>query len=162
MNIAARHNPFLEGNFAPLSGEDDFAALRVTGEIPKDLAGSFYRNGPNPQFEPRDPAHHWFAGDGMIHAFSFDRSNVSYRNRFVRTPKWELEHEARRSLFGTFGNPMTSDPSVMGKDSGVANTNVVWHAGKLLALEEGHQPFELEPRTLKPRGYLNYAGNAHR
>jgi len=31
---------------------------------------------------------------------------------------------------------------------GVANTNIVWHAGKLLALEEGHAPFELDPVTL--------------
>jgi carotenoid cleavage dioxygenase-like enzyme len=162
MNIATRHNPFLEGNFAPVTGEDDFTALRVTGEIPKDLAGTFYRNGPNPQFEPRDPAHHWFAGDGMIHAFSFDSGKVSYRNRFVRTPKWELEHEAGRSMFGTFGNPMTSDPSVIGKESGVANTNIVWHAGKLLALEEGHQPFALEPHTLKSLGYVPYAGSAQR
>src|SRR5207237_1043785 len=115
MNIAARHNPFLEGNFAPV-GEDDFSNLAVTGEIPVGLAGTFYRNGPNPQFEPRDPHHHWFAGDGMIHAFSFADGKVSYRNRFVRTPKWQLEHEAGQSMFGTFGNPMTSDPAVIGKD----------------------------------------------
>ena len=35
---------------------------------------------------------------------------------------------------------MTTDPSVIGKDGGVANTNIVWHAGKLLALEEAHLP----------------------
>ena len=42
------------------------------------------------------------------------------------------------ALWGAFGNPATTDPSVLGKDSGgVANTNIVFHAGKLLALEEG-------------------------
>ena len=162
MNIAVRQNPFLEGNFAPVRSEDDFAELAVTGQIPGELAGTFYRNGPNPQFAPRDANHHWFAGDGMVHAFTFAGGKVSYRNRFVRTPKWTLEHEAGQALFGTFGNPITSDASVVGKDSGVANTNIVWHAGKLLALEEGHQPFELEPGTLKPRGYLDYAGNHRR
>ena len=40
---------------------------------------------------------------------------------------------------------MTTDPSVIGQDGGVANTNIVWHAGRLLALEEGHKPFELDP-----------------
>src|ERR1700722_14329586 len=162
MNAAARVNPYLAGNFAPVRSEDDFSDLPAKGEIPRELAGVLFRNGPNPQFEPRDPAHHWFAGDGMIHAFSFDSGKVSYRNRFVRTPKWELEHEARRSMFGTFGNPMTSDPSVIGKESCVANTNIVWHAGKLLALEEGHQPFALEPHTLKSLGYVPYAGTAQR
>jgi carotenoid cleavage dioxygenase len=144
-------NTYLSGNFAPVRSEDDFQ-LEVTGEIPAGLAGAFYRNGPNPQFEPRD-TYHWFSGDGMIHGFYVEDGKVRYRNRYVRTPKFEVEREAGHSLFGTFGNPMTTDPSVMGKDSGVANTNIVWHAGKLLALEEGHAPFELNPTTLEPVGY---------
>ncbi len=98
----------------------------------------------------------------MLHAFFVADGKVSYRNRYMHTPKYELEHEAGRSLFGTFGNPLTTDPSVVGKDSGVANTNVVWHAGKLLALEEGHQPLEVDPVTLATRGYLDYAGKANR
>jgi carotenoid cleavage dioxygenase len=162
MNAPARINPFLSGNYAPVRSEDDFADLAVTGEIPRELAGRLYRTGPNPQFDPRDPNYHWFAGDGMLHAFHVENGKVSYRNRWVRTPKWELEHEAGKAMFGTFGNPMTSDPSTIGKDSGVANTNILYHAGKLLALEEGHQPFEVDARTLGPKGYLTYAGNANR
>jgi carotenoid cleavage dioxygenase len=57
---------------------------------------------------------------------------------------------------------LTSDPSVFEKDGGVANTNIVWHARRLLALEEGHQPFELDPQSLAPRGYIPYAGRANR
>jgi carotenoid cleavage dioxygenase len=155
-------NPYLAGNFAPVRSEDDFADLKVTGEIPKGLAGTFYRNGPNPQFEPRDANYHWFAGDGMIHAFTVADGKASYRNRYVHTPKWELERAAGQALFGTFGNPMTSDASVIGKDSGLANTNIVWHGGRLLALEEGHQPFELDPVSLEARGYRDYAGQAKR
>ncbi|HXC56715.1 MAG TPA: carotenoid oxygenase family protein [Rhizomicrobium sp.] len=162
MNAPARINPYLTGNFAPIGSEDDFASLKIGGEIPQDLRGAFYRNGPNPQFPPRDPNHHWFAGDGMLHAFFVADGKVSYKNRYVRTPKWAQEHDAGKSLFGTFGNPMTTEPSVVGEDSGVANTNVVWHAGRLLALEEGHQPFEVDPATLAPRGYLDYAGTANR
>jgi carotenoid cleavage dioxygenase len=146
-------NPYLAGNFAPVRSEDDYE-LEVTGEIPAGLAGAFYRNGPNPQFEPRD-AYHWFSGDGMIHGFFVEDGKVRYRNRYVRTPKWETEHAAGRSLFGVFGNPITTDPSVMGQDSGVANTNVVWHAGRLLALEEGHAPFEIDPVTLESIGYVD-------
>ena len=136
-------NPFLTGNYGPVRSEDDFD-LPVTGEIPAALAGAFYRNGPNPQFDP-GPGYHWFGGDGMIHAFFVEGGKVRYRNRWVRTPKWEVEHAAGRRLFGTFGNPMESDPSVIGMDSGVANTNIVWHAGRLLALEEGHAPIRARP-----------------
>ncbi|MHB8528076.1 MAG: carotenoid oxygenase family protein [Caulobacteraceae bacterium] len=145
-------NPYLTGNFAPVRSEDDFV-LEVRGEIPPAMAGCFYRNGPNPQFDPRD-SYHWFAGDGMIHAFFVEDGKVRYRNRWVRTPKWLAENAAGRALFGTFGNPMTSDPSVVGKDGGVANTNILWHGGRLMALEEGHEPTELDPRTLETRGYL--------
>ncbi len=162
MNAPARINPYLSGNFAPVRSENDFADLPVKGELPRELVGHLYRTGPNPQFDPRDANYHWFAGDGMLHAFHLKDGKVSYRNRYVRTPKWELEHKAGKALFGAFGNPMTTDPSVMGQDSGVANTNILFHAGRLLALEEGHQPFEVDPKTLDPRGYLSYAGNANR
>jgi carotenoid cleavage dioxygenase-like enzyme len=152
MDGDVRINPYLAGNFAPLRSEDDFD-LKVVGEIPKGLRGTLYRTGPNPQFEPRDPNYHWFTGDGMIHAFAVEDGKVTYRNRYVRTPKFELEREHGRSLFAGF-NPMASDPIAMGKDGGVANTNIVSHAGRLLALEEGHMPFEMEPKTLNSLGYV--------
>ena len=158
MDGDARINPYLAGNFAPIPSEDDFE-LEVVGELPRDLAGDLFRIGPNPQFPPRDPNHHWFAGDGMVHAFHVEGGKVRYRNRYVRTPKWKLEHAAGRSLFGTFGNPMTTDPAAIGQDAGVANTNIVWHAGRLFALEEGHMPTEMRPDTLETVGYVeSYRG----
>jgi carotenoid cleavage dioxygenase-like enzyme len=152
MDGDVRINPYLAGNFAPVRSEDDFD-LPVKGEIPAGLRGALFRIGPNPQFEPRDANHHWFGGDGMVHGFYVADGKVSYRNRYVRTPKWELEHEHGRALFGSMGNPMTTDPIALGNEGGVANTNIVWHAGKLLALEEAHHPFEMDPRTLESRGY---------
>ena len=155
---AARINPYLAGNFAPLAAEDDFQ-LEVAGEIPAELRGALFRIGANPQFPPRDPNHHWFAGDGMVHGFYLQDGKANYRNRYVRTPKWRLEHEAGRALFGTFGNPMTSDPAAMGQDGGVANTNIVWHAGQLMALEEGHMPTRMTPDSLETLGYAeSYRG----
>ncbi|HEV7157976.1 MAG TPA: carotenoid oxygenase family protein [Caulobacteraceae bacterium] len=152
MDGSQKVNPFLAGNYAPVHDETDLE-LAVSGQMPKTLAGALYRNGPNPQFAPRDE-HHWFAGDGMIHGFFIEDGAVRYRNRYVRTPKWRLENAAGRALFGTFGNPLTSDPSVLGQDGGVANTNIVWHGGKLMALEEGHMPTALDPVSLETRGYV--------
>lgn len=136
-----RANPYLSGNFAPVGTEDDFE-LPVTGELPQGLEGTLYRIGPNPRFEPRDPNYHWFTGDGMVHAFRIAAGKASYRNRWARTPKWELEDQHGRSLFAGF-NPMLSDPLAQGRDGGVANTNILSHAGRLLALEEAHAPFEM-------------------
>jgi len=162
MNVAIRSNPYLDGNFAPVRSEDDFAELPLEGTLPPELTGTLYRNGPNPQFEPRDDNYHWFLGDGMLHAFHIANGKVSYRNRYIRTPKWQVEHAAGKALFGSWGNPATTDPSVLGHEGGVANTNVLWHAGKLLALEEAHEPFAVDPVSLAPQGYLGYAGDAQR
>ncbi len=45
-----------------------------------------------------------------------------------------------------------------GKDFGVANTHIVHHAGRPLALEESHLPFEVDARTLESRGYHSFNG----
>jgi len=54
-------------NRAPIPFECDAPFPKITGELPRELNGTLYRNGPNPQFE--SPGAHWFVGDGMLHAF---------------------------------------------------------------------------------------------
>ena len=142
-------NPFLHGYYGPVNTEADAGHLHITGEMPNELCGTLSRNGPNPQFAPRGP-YHWFGGDGMIHAFHIENGNVAYKNRWVRTPKWELENKEGEGLSGTFNNPRYSDPRIFQMNSTIANTNIVWHGGKLLALEEAHAPFALDPATLMP------------
>ena len=142
-------------NRGPIPMECDAPFPRISGELPRELSGTLYRNGPNPQFDA--PGAHWFVGDGMLHAFHLENGRASYRNRWVRTPKWQAEHDAGRALFGGFGRKMPDAPADL-TDGGVANTNIISHAGRLLALEEGHLPTEIEPGTLATRGYCNYGG----
>ena len=137
--------------------ECDAPFLKVVGELPRELNGTLYRNGPNPQFDA--PGAHWFLGDGMLHAFHLENGRASYRNRWVRTPKWQAEHDAGRALFGGFGGRKLPDtPATSCTDGGVANTNIIFHGGRLLALEEGHMPTEIEPGTLNRLGYCDYKG----
>jgi carotenoid cleavage dioxygenase-like enzyme len=144
--------PYLSRGFAPLRIEYDCAELAIDGRIPDELDGVFYRIGPNPQFPPR-ANYNPLNGDGMVHAFRVHRGRVTYRNRWVRTQQWKIDHEAGRAMFSTSGNPADSDPSVATmRTDGVANTNLVWHGGKLLALEEGHAPIEIHPVTLETMG----------
>jgi carotenoid cleavage dioxygenase-like enzyme len=154
--------PYLSGGFEPIRMECDYGWLDVEGRLPAALDGTFYRTGPNPQFPPRG-AYNPLQGDGMVHAFHISGGQVSYRNRWVRTRRWRLEREAGRALFGTSGNPADSDPAVLGMATdGGANTNIVWHGGRLLALEEGHAPIELDPSTLETRGVLSFEGRLAR
>ena len=48
-------NPYLHGVYAPTVNEMQVEDLRVTGELPMDLVGAYFRNGPNPRGEV-DPA----------------------------------------------------------------------------------------------------------
>jgi carotenoid cleavage dioxygenase-like enzyme len=61
-------------------------------------------------------------------------------------------------LFGRYRNTYTNDPSVAGASNGTANTNVIWHGRKLLALKEDSLPIELDRETLATKGNWNYDG----
>jgi len=151
-------NPYLTKGFEPVRCECECVDLPVEGEIPQQLSGSLYRIGPNPQFAPRGP-YNPLLGDGMVHAFHIHAGRVSYRNRWVRTWQFQQERSAGRALFATSGNPRDCDPQVAGVvTDGVANTALVWHAGRLLALEEGHAPIEIHPDSLDTLGGWSFAG----
>jgi len=133
---------YLKDNFAPVFEERSDNDLRVTGEIPAQLNGRFLRNGPNPQTGHSD---HWFLGNGMIHGVELENGKANwYRNRYVKTPLL-----ADRD----------SDPieAIMDLRKSSANTHVVHHAGKILALEEAHLPFEMSPE-LETVGAYDFGG----
>lgn len=150
--------PYLSGHHAPIRFEAEAPDLIVTGEIPDDLAGVFYRNGPDPLYPPREDTYHWFDGDGMVFGFFIEDGRVAMRNRWVRTAKFEKELEAGRKLYGAFGNPMTSDPSAGDTRYNTGNTNIVLHGGKLLALMEGAPPVEMGARDLSTICEYHYDG----
>lgn len=143
-----------DGNYAPVQREIEISGLTVRGELPAALTGTLFRNGPNPHFPA--PATHWFGGDGMVHAITLADGSAAYRNRWVRTPKWRDEDRAGRALFKTFGGKVEDAPEWAGDDRGVANTNIVWHARRLLALEEAHRPTGMSPGTLETYGYAEF------
>ena len=146
---------FLSGNYAPVDDERDGVACEVTGTLPEGLRGTLYRNGSNPRFRPVEP-YHWFTGDGMVHAIRLEGGRAHYSNRWVRTPRFEAEAKAGRPLFAGFGQPLTEAAAAL--DTGVANTHVITHAGRLLALEEAHLPVRLDASDLATIGYDDFGG----
>ena len=129
----------LLGNGAPVQEEQTLTELRVSGTIPAELDGRYLRNGANPLTGMSD---HPFFGDGMIHGVRLRGGQAEwYRNRYVQTP--------------FIRNPQLNilDLEVaLDMKSSKANTHVVGHAGKILALEEGHFPYVLD-------GLLNTVGS---
>ena len=133
----------LRGNFGPVQEELTEFDLKVTGAIPPELEGLYLRNGSNPK---NGPTSHWFFGDGMLHGVRLEKGKAAwYRNRWVRTPKLE-------------GNRDAMDPGVItDPTASAANTHIIEHAGRLLALEEGHLPWEVS-RELETVGCLDWDG----
>ena len=97
--------------------EGDIADIEIEGEIPAEMDGAFYRVHPDPQFAPRKAGDQFFNGDGMVTMFRFRNGRVSMKQRYAKTDKWKLENEAGHSLFGSYRNPRTDDPSVIDRKS---------------------------------------------
>lgn len=149
-------SPFLRGNFAPWPSEDDFSNLPVIGTIPEGLNGTYFRNGPNPAFPPRH-RYHWFDGDGMVHAITLHDGRASYRNRYVATEGLLQERRAGRALFGGLLDMRVEVPEGAAFKN-TANTNIVFHAGRLLALVESGLPTEIDRSTLETLGSYDFGG----
>ena len=132
--------------------------VRVDGELPKDINGTFYRNGPNPQFVPLGRYSSWYDGDGMVHGFHFRNGRVDYVNRWVRTERFQLERTAGRALFGTLYEPGVGDPTVSMVSPNTANATIVCHGDKVLATWETGLPHELDPDSLETRGLWDFEG----
>ncbi|OBJ69548.1 carotenoid oxygenase family protein [Mycobacterium sp. 1274756.6] len=120
-------NPYLQGGYAPIEQEYTLTDLAVTGTIPDYLDGRYLRNGPNPIGEIDPALYHWFIGDGMVHGIRLrDGKAEWYRNRYVRGP---------------LATAALGEPAPRGRHVGAsaigANTNVIGHAGRTLALIEG-------------------------
>jgi carotenoid cleavage dioxygenase len=143
---------YLAGHLAPVPDEIDAVDLPVEGALPPELTGRYLRNGPNPR--PGEDPGHWFTGHGMIHGVRLRDGRAEwYRNRWVRTN--ELA-----------GRPFIRPDGTLDRTAVPANTHVLEHAGRLLALVENGFPYEITPEldTVGPcdfGGRLTSAMTAH-
>ncbi|MGE0621426.1 MAG: carotenoid oxygenase family protein [Pseudomonadales bacterium] len=163
MNVALSGStrvPTCHGGYENLDAEYDYLVTDVEGEIPKDLQGTFIRNGPGRQAIGGVPYGHWFDGDGMLSVFTLREGSVRFTNRYVRTPKYLRETAAQKVLYRGFGTQVPGGwwRNAFRLPTNPANTSAVYHAGRLLALNEGGRPWALDPRTLETLGEFDYDG----
>jgi carotenoid cleavage dioxygenase-like enzyme len=137
--------PFhLKGNFAPVTEEVTGTNLEVIGSIPSELNGIYARNSANPVTGHSD---HWFMGNGMVHGVRLEGGEAKwYRNRYVDTPLYRKPDLERISNTGQ-----------VDRAASAANTHVIQHARKILALEEGSFPYILD-RELGTVGVHDFDG----
>ncbi|MET9671281.1 carotenoid oxygenase family protein [Streptomyces sp. NPDC006475] len=150
--VEAQERPYHVGHYTPVPDEIDGPDLRVTGTLPPELNGRYVRNGPNPR--PGEDPGHVFTGHGMLHGVRLRDGRAEwYRNRWVRTNKLA-------------GAPFQRGDGTVDLSVVNANTHVIAHADKLLALVEAGLPYEVtdELETVGPcdfGGRLTTAMTAH-
>ena len=124
------------GNYRPVADEIEAFDLEVIGTLPPELNGHFLRNGSNPRDGSSD---HWFVGDGMLHGIHLEGGKaLSYRNRWVQTA----------ALQGNGG--MTANR---------ANTSLLQHHGRAMALYEVSTPYEFNVEDLSTVGQYDFGGS---
>ncbi|KAM3271230.1 hypothetical protein ACQJBY_041791 [Aegilops geniculata] len=170
----AEPNPWLSGNFAPVLHETPpTAGLPVHGHLPECLNGEFLMVGANPKFAPV-AGYHWFDGDGMIHALHIKDGKATYVSRYVKTSRFMQEEYFGEAKFmkigdlkGLFGLFMVLTQELRKKlkvldatyGTGPANTALIYHHGKLMALSESDKPYVvkiLKDGDLQTLGLLDY------
>ena len=150
-----------QGGYQSLTKEFDYWIDDIEGKIPPDLNGTLFRNGPGLLDINGQNIHHPFDGDGMISRISFSNGRAHFRNRYIRTKGYLDEQKAGKILYrGVFGTQKPGGWIANFFDfnlKNIANTNVIYWGGKLLALWEGAEPHKLDPHSLETLGreYFN-------
>ena len=152
--------PSCHGGLENLDEEHEYEMKDVEGELPKNLRGTFFRNGPGRQKIGEKKYGHWFDGDGMLCAYTFSEGRIFFKNRYVRTPKYLKETESQDIRFRGFGTqiPGGLKANFLKMPANPANTSTIYHGGRLLALNEGGKPWEVDPSNLETRGEFTYDG----
>jgi len=143
----------------PNPHEADAAVTRIEGEIPRELTGTLYRNGPNQKVSPivGDGALHFFDGDALVQAIEFEGGKAHHLGRYARTESF-LRNESE-GAYVQGGLSVKAEREVQPPIPNFSpNTNIVPHGGKLFAMAENMPPFEMDPTTLESKGLWLYDG----
>ncbi|RST49567.1 carotenoid oxygenase family protein [Variovorax sp. DXTD-1] len=148
----AAGTPWKSG-FATPADDLPLTRAKVRGRFPDAVAGTLFRNGPAGHDLGGQRYRHWFDGDGMVHRFMIEGTDVRHQGRYVATPKRVAELRADRRLTEGFGTmPPGAEPPSSPDSINVANINVLPMQGELLALWEGGSATRLDARTLETLG----------
>ncbi|NP_001284427.1 carotenoid cleavage dioxygenase 7, chloroplastic [Cucumis melo] len=136
------------------------AVLRlVDGAIPPDFpSGTYYLTGPGMFSDDHGSTVHPLDGHGYLRAFAFEKDEVAFMAKYVKTEakmeehdpetdRWRFTHRGPFSVLK--GGKKLGNTKVM---KNVANTSVLRWGGRLLCLWEGGDPYEIRPEDLDTVG----------
>ncbi len=136
--------------------------LRVQGQLPDWLDGSYLLNGPAQWDLPKRSYAHWFDGLAMLHGFRIQAGQVRYRNRFLRSQDWRDSHAAGRPELGGYDTPASG--GLLSRVLHIFNPRrtdngcvvVMNHGGQWFALTETDRVMRFDGDTLETQGELTW------
>ncbi|HEY9880363.1 MAG TPA: carotenoid oxygenase family protein [Leptolyngbyaceae cyanobacterium] len=151
------------GGFRSQPQEFAYWIEEIEGQIPTELEGTLFRNGPGLFDINGYPVKHPFDGDGLINSIAFRNGRAFFRSRYIQTEGYIAEQKAGKPVYrGVFGTQKPGGVLANAFDlklKNIANTHVVYWGSKLLALWEAAEPHRLDPQTLETSG-LDYLDGA--
>ena len=139
------------GILEDLNAEHGFVPMRVEGQIPEDLEGTFLRNGPANQGNFGQDYAHWFDGDGAVTGVRLAEGKAYGAIKIVQTPEYLEEQSAGKLIYPGFGTKVSGFLKRT-KIKNVANTNLMQWQDRLFALWEGGLPTEISSTELDTIG----------
>jgi len=149
--------------FSTQANEINIDRLPLQGTVPAWLTGTLVRNGPA-KFEVGQQSYrHLFDGLAMLHSFSFHDGQVSYANKFLRSPAYQKATETGKISYSEFA----TDPCrsifqrvisffVSQGSSHNACVNLTKLADRFVAMTETPMTVEFDLQTLETIGLLGY------
>lgn len=138
--------------------EAELYDAEVIGEVPREINGALYRVGGD-RYWPTLEDDIVINGDGLFSLLRLEDGHADFMSRYVRTPRFLAEREARRRLYGKYRNKYTDEPGAPEVDrDNTGNTYAHFHAGRLFALREDSHPYMIDPETLATRDQWDFNG----
>jgi all-trans-8'-apo-beta-carotenal 15,15'-oxygenase len=126
----------------------------IEGQLPTDLRGTLYRNGPARFERGGTRVGHWFDGDGAVLRVQFEGTTATATYRYVQSAGYVEEESADQALYRGYGTlpPVPFWQRWQAQIKNAANTSVLALPNGLLALWEGGLPHRLDLDSLETLG----------
>lgn len=141
----------------PAQAFDRTALSVIEGQVPPQLRGTLYRNGPARFERQGQRVGHWFDGDGAVLAIAIADGQAWGTYQYVRSAGYCDEESADQYLYSGYGTlaPGSVWQRWSAQLKNAANTSVMVLPDRVLALWEGGWPYQLDPKTLETQGADN-------
>jgi all-trans-8'-apo-beta-carotenal 15,15'-oxygenase len=153
---------YWRGFFQDVVHQHGYRPLRIEGQLPEELNGSYYQNGPANFSSNGKTLAHIFTGDGLIRSVRLQGGKAEGAVKVVDSVGRQRERTVGKPLYDEHGGLMWQKGYRLERVKGLltgempflnaGNTNILPWQDQLLALYEAALPTALNPDTLDTLG----------